>query len=274
LDAPASQDSAVDVSLRARASLVLASARLILLGSLTLVQWAGWIVAKTVARDESGRIAKALRWSHRWERSCLRALGIHCAVQAPLPSTPVLLTPNHLGYMDVLALGSVIPCFFVAKIDVERWPVIGAMFRTARQIGVPRSTSKGLLAANKAIQERLTLGHRVCVFLEGTSSGGDRLLPFYAPLVQPAIDADVPIVPVGITWEATRPGVDIAEDVAYWKDHVFAQHVWRLLGLRGIRVTVTFGEPIEPSDMDRRALATKTRRAVADLTGLGLDDAP
>ena len=95
------------------------------------------------------------------------------------------------------------------------------------------------------------------------------MLPFYPPLVQPAIDTGAPVCPVAIEWTAEDPEVVIAEDIAYWRDeHTFGPHVWRLLGFRGVRAHIEFGRLIEPEGHTRKSLAADTQQAVGELLGI------
>jgi 1-acyl-sn-glycerol-3-phosphate acyltransferase len=226
-----------------------------------------WLVLRPPASRPEARIAAARVWTSRWLAHCARSLGLRVTVTGKRPPDGSLIAPNHVGYVDVVALGSVLPCFFVAKIDVESWPLVGFLFKTSHNIGVPRVRAKALVETTRRVAERLRAGHSVCVFLEGTSSGGGSLLPFYPPLVQPAIDAGAPVVPVALRWRPTSPAIDVAEDIAYWKDHTFGPHAWRLLGLTGICVEVEFGDPIPPADFTRRSLAERAHAEVARLCG-------
>jgi len=167
-------------------------------------------------------------------------------------------------------LGSVFQCFFVAKAEVESWPIIGFLFKLTEQISVPRDSRRGVLGANDRVRDRLVNGRPVCVFLEGTSSGGGAVLPFHSSLLQPALDADVPAVPVAMRWSCDQPGADVAEDIAYWKDHTLVPHLIRLLGLRGCTAHVTIGEPMPSGDRDRKAWATALQADVATM----LEDRP
>lgn len=228
-----------------------------------------WLLVRRTARSETHRYELAARWTGYWARYCCRAAGFRVRVSGARPMTGVLLAPNHLGYADVLAIGSVLPCFFVAKLDVESWPFIGTLFRVSHNIGVPRTRAKALVEATDAIAARLRAGQSVCVFLEGTSSGGTALLPFYPPLVQPAIDTGADVCPVAIRWHADDPAVDIAEDIAYWREeHTFGPHAWRLLGLRGIHAELTFGAHISSAGHSRKTLAQAAHREVAGLLGV------
>ena len=252
---------------RARANLLLASLRLAALALSTAYHFWGNIFFRVLARDRNALFVVSQRWTSKWFHSCARILGLEVSVAGNLPVPGSLIAPNHLGYVDIIALGSIRPCFFVAKRDVESWPVVGALFKSSDHVGVPRDASKGLKAANDRVRERLEAGASVCVFLEGTSSGGGSVLPFRTPLLQPAIESGAAVVPVGIRWSTARPDIEIADDVAYWKDHAFVPHVWRLMGLNGIRVHIAFGEPIKTEGSDRRELAAEVREAVLRLLG-------
>lgn len=62
--------------------------------------------------------------------------------------------------------------------------------------------------------------------------------------------------------------MDVAEDIAYWKDHTFALHAWRLLGLKGVCCDVTFGDAMNTEGHTRKTLAAAVQDEVSRLTGL------
>lgn len=259
--------ASADERLRAGSNPIRAAWRLAYLLAGTFGFVVAWLVVRPPASNPPARLVAARRWTSRWLAHCARSLGLRVIATGNRPPDGSLIAPNHLGYADVVALGSVLPCFFVAKIDVESWPLVGYLFKTSHNIGVPRVRAKALVETTRRITERLRAGHSVCVFLEGTSSGGGTLLPFYPPLVQPAIDAGAPVVPVALHWRPTSPAIDVAEDIAYWKDHTFGPHAWRLLGLKGICVEIEFGEPILPAHHTRKSLAERAHAEVARLCG-------
>lgn len=207
-------------------------------------------------RNEAATLRLCASWS-RWSlRQYTRLVGVHVTISGPLPAPGSFIAPNHMGYGDIFALGGRVPCFFVSKSEVATWPIIGHMFRQSRQIAMSRTRStKTFKRTLESIANRLRAGHSICVFLEGTSSGGESVLPFHGSLLQPAIDVGAPIVPAAIRWSSTDDRVDIAEDVAYWKDHRFAPHLFRLMGLRGVEVEIRFGKPINVAGQSRSEAA-------------------
>ena len=261
----AGQKAAAPPQARARSNPVLALTRL--LGALcwTVFCHLGYSVARWRRRGAKAKRCAAVKWSQRLVRGLLRIAGIEVHRHGRLPSPPALITPNHLGYLDILALEVVCGMFFVAKAEALSWPIIGYIFRHAEHIGVSRGHVRSVRDANAKVVERLQQGFAVCVFLEGTSSGGREVLPFHASLIQPAIDVQAPVVPAAVRWCAADPAVDIVEDVAYWQDHTIATHAWRVLGLKGLRADIVFGEPLSPAGRDRKELAREARLRVIRL---------
>ena len=202
----------------------------------------------------------ALRWTHRWAKGCARVMGLGVTVSGPQTPPGALLAPNHLGYLDILAIGSAIPCFFVPKSDVLRWPLIGWLVRMTGQPAVTRRRGRGLARTAGRVESLLAEGHSVCVFLEGTSTGGDRVLPFKPGLIEPALRLAAPMVPVGLRWSCDQPGVRVPNDVAYWTEaHSFGLHLWRVLGLRGLHVEIALGEPTKGAGLHRKSAAIGLR---------------
>ncbi len=260
---------------RAWSNPLLAIARLGGFAAWTLYCYCGCLVSRAATSDRAEKRARSAEWTHRWLRRGAPIAGIRIDVRGSLPPAPALLVPNHLGYLDILAVGAACPAVFVSKADVRSWPVVGHLFDMSEHIGVMRSDRRSLSGVNASIAERLDGGLRVCVFLEGTSTDGSRMLPFYASLAQPAVDTGTPIVPVALNWFVDSSSLSISEDVAYWRpEHNFVTHAWRAIGLRGIRVTVSFGDPIPTeTGADRKALAAKAREAVAGLLEASRDRA-
>jgi hypothetical protein len=68
--------------------------------------------------------------------------------------------------------------------------------------------------------------------------------------------------------EENGAGVSVTDDVCYWGDRDMLLHVFKFLGLRGVRAEVRFaGEPIvfSSDDLHRKKAAVEARSAVEAL---------
>jgi len=220
-----------------------------------------WCIRYEVERLTFGRETAC-----RFFKGALVLMGIRVHVKGIIPSTPVLFAPNHISYMDILAVGAVCPTFFLSKAGVAKWPVVGRLFRISQSLTINRSLTRAVKEVNLQMAERFSAGHSMCVFLEGTTTNGTKMLPFHSSLLQCIIDSGFQATPIAIKWYSDNPAINIKQDVAYWGEHVIGPHAFRLLGLRGIEVTLQVGEPVstEPNQ-DRKEFAQGLRATVASM---------
>ena len=254
---------------RARSNPFLSTLRALVLLGATGLYYLAYRVARLGARQKTDRLKVDAIWTQRWSRAMLWGGGIDIRLVGDPPAPGTMLVPNHVGYLDIIAIASVVPCFFVSRADVGSWPLIGMLLKSTGHLLHHRGTSRRLLGTAEEIRTRLEAGTSICVFLEGTTTPGDRLLPFKAALVQAAIGAGTTLTPTGLRWKAAHPGISVGDDISWWRDdYPFQSHLWRLLGLRGVGAEIEFGRPIEVTGRDRKQIAAEARLAVARLTGL------
>jgi 1-acyl-sn-glycerol-3-phosphate acyltransferase len=100
------------------------------------------------------------------------------------------------------------------------------------------------------------------VFPEGTSSGGDTVLPFKSSLFQPAVEHQWTVTPLHLGYELADGSV--ADEVAYWRDMTLLPHLLNLFTKRSLRAVLVFGEPLA-AGKDRKELCRRTHEAVVEL---------
>jgi 1-acyl-sn-glycerol-3-phosphate acyltransferase len=182
-------------------------------------------------------------------------------VGAPEPSGPLLLVANHVSWVDILALHSVCPCRFVAKADVERWPLVGTLVTGGGTLYVKRESRRDAMRVVHRMTEALHDGDILAVFPEGTTSDGSSMLPFHSGLIQAAISADAPVQPVAVQIIDQSSGQP-SRAVSYMGDESLAGSVWRTLRARNLCALVTFGAPQRADGRDRRAWARDLRSEI------------
>lgn len=199
-----------------------------------------------------------------WGRSLAALFGMRIRVEGRPPEEAQLIVSNHLSYMDIVLLGATLRCTFVSKAEVAGWPFIGLAARSAGTLFLDRARKRQLPEVAARMQERLAAGQGLVLFPEGTSTGGDRVLPFRSALLEPAASGGIPVGFASLHYR-TPPGWPPAqESVCWWGEMTLAPHVLNLLRMPGFDATVAFGsEPLVASD--RKLLAAKLHRAVSEL---------
>src|SRR6056297_537774 len=242
----------------------LALVRLVALVGMTLCLSAGLALAR-LGLTLAGYPQRAARIADRvvtlWARGTQRLLGMRIRIDGEIPEEPVAIVANHLGYIDIVALWSVVPGVFVARADVADWPLIGQAGRLIGTIFVDRTRKRDLLRVIPKMQRPLSTGGNVIFFPEGTSSPGREILPFKSSLFEPAVRCGVPVVTASLQLETAPPAAPAARSVCWWGSMTFAPHVFELLQLRSFDARIHFSSPIRPEE-DRKALSRAAAESI------------
>jgi 1-acyl-sn-glycerol-3-phosphate acyltransferase len=153
---------------------------------------------------------------------------------------------NHLSYLDIPILGSIFPLRFVAKSEVEFWPVFGFLSKLARTIFIKRERSDSITQKSK-IFDLLSSGDKVCIFPEGTTSDGNRVLDFKSSSFSALENQNFLIQPVVICYSDLN-GIPINRwlrpVIAWYGDMDLKPHILKLVTLRSIKIKLIFIDPV------------------------------
>ncbi len=135
-------------------------------------------------------------------RLMLRSLGVRMRVSGgPIRNLPgVLVVSGHVSWLDVFALGAVLPGSFVARADLLRLPALGPVVRMMRIIPIDRDRLRRLPDVVAAVSARLAAGHTVVAFPEATTWCGLSHGRFRPAMFQAAVDAGRPVQPVRLSY--------------------------------------------------------------------------
>jgi 1-acyl-sn-glycerol-3-phosphate acyltransferase len=196
-------------------------------------------------------------WLQEAATKVLKSLGIRWQTEGQ-PPTNGLVVSNHLSYLDIPIMSAAMPCFFVAKMEIDRWPYFGRAARAAGAIFLDRASVASAKLAAEQITERLKLRVPVLLFPEGTSTDGRQVLRFHSRLIDPATSMGAPITAAAIHY-VTVNGMEERE-LCWYGDETFTRHLWKVLGVERFSAQLHFGEPRIYSD--RREAAEQTHAEI------------
>ena len=222
----------------------------------------------------------ARRFPNWYHRNVCRILGITLKIDgAVIEDARVLLVCNHTSWLDIPVLSALAPVSFVAKLEVGSWPFVSALARLQRSVFVDRTRRQATGDAATAIMTRLNQGDTIVLFAEGTSSDGNRVLPFKTSLFGAVSGQSAPPDPkvvvqtAAVVYTHVR-GIPLTRAdrprIGWYGDMEMTSHAWGVLRAGTITVTIKVGPPVLLSEFkDRKDLALKTERAIrADVLGI------
>lgn len=201
-------------------------------------------------------------------RSALLFLGMTYRVRGqPLKGAGAMVA-NHSSWLDIFALNAATRLYFVSKSEVAGWPGIGWLARATGTVFVRRERKE---AGNQVrlFRDRLSAGHRLLFFPEGTSTDGRQVLPFkptlFAAFFGPEFE-ELSLQAVTLNYKA--PAGQDPRYYGWWGNMDFGPHLWSTLAtLKQGEIEVIYQEPVKITDFkDRkelaRALETQVRSAL------------
>ena len=211
------------------------------------------------------------RFYHRW---CCRILGLRVRrIGRPTAERPVLFAVNHISYLDITVLGSLLAVSFIAKREVAGWPLFGWLARLQRSVFIDRQV-RSTREQRDTIADRLAAKEALVLFPEGTSSDGNRVLPFKSALFSVAdtgtdgrANRSLTVQPVSIAY--TRlDGMPIGRPLrplfAWYGAMSMAPHLWTMIGLGTVEIVVEFHRPTTLAQCgSRKMLARYCQERVA-----------
>jgi len=201
-----------------------------------------------------------------WSKRLLVLFGIELKInnQSIISDTPYLLASNHISWIDIHAINAFKPIRFVAKSEVERWPVFGWMAKQLGTVFIQRSNSRHAIEVVSNMTKALE-SESICIFPEGTSTEGSTVRPFKANLFESAVISRVPVYSLAIQYFDRNTGLR-TDVTAFVGEMDLLESMSKILKHHNLRVELTFFPPSGASPVfsnDRKWLALQSHEQIS-----------
>lgn len=159
-------------------------------------------------------------------RRLCKVFNLDIRVHGEIPRSPALWVSNHISWLDIAVLGSGARVFFLAKAEVERWPVLGKLAKGGGTLFIQRGSGDSI-RIREQITEFLKQDIPVLFFPEATTTDGTQVKKVHGRLLGAAIEAQRPIQICLICYINQRGELDLVSP--YVGNISFAQHVKNVL---------------------------------------------
>lgn len=207
-------------------------------------------------------IRKVTYTSRLWSKGLARIINLRVKIYGDIPSgAGGLVVSNHLGYIDILLHGSILPLRHAPKADIAGWPVLGWYIALSKPIWVDRTSRQASKKIFADYAETMKNGMFLIVYPEGTSTDGNNgILDFKAASFEAAITSGAPVFPVVTRYKETAGG----PKVPWYGDMSLLPHAWDILKLPYIDAELHFLPPVIPSGKTRKELASSVRELMLE----------
>jgi 1-acyl-sn-glycerol-3-phosphate acyltransferase len=180
----------------------------------------------------------------------------------------ILIASNHISWLDIVSISTVGPISLIAKKQVDTWPFFGLLARLQETVYVERERRAKTAEQRDVIKDRLSQGDTIVLFPEGTSSDGNRVLPFKSALLSAAegtikgkdgIEKPIRVQPMSVAYTRIQ-GLPMNRDyrpfVAWYGDMDLIPHLLELFSLGPIDCEITIHPSMTVEQMGSRKALT------------------
>ncbi len=193
---------------------------------------------------------------------------------------PLLVVANHISLFEISTFPVICGGSFIAKKEMENWPLVGWISRKFGVIFVDRRPSHAHDALAVVQKTVSTVTYPMVLFPEGTTTNGAYVKPFKSTLFSFIENSDVTVQPMAVHYRF-RDGTpisddDLAQHFAYFDNKkmdtgplakrersAFGQ-VFHVMALGGFRVEITLLPPPPLAGMDRKQIADTLQKIVSE----------
>lgn len=187
--------------------------------------------------------------------------------------TQTLYVSNHLSYLDIVAIGSILKGCFIGKEDIAEWPVFSTLAKLQHTVFVSRNPTKAKQEGAN-MSAALNKGRNIILFPEGTSTIGDKVRPFKSSpfsIVENSKRQNIMIQPISLSLLHVDKKTATTEDlknIYAWHtdiDTPLEQHLWNFMKSRGATLDIHFHAPLSAENYEnRKTLAKACHKVVSN----------
>jgi len=220
-------------------------------------------ITDLIVRDRKKKLISFSRIASFSGKVCLMLFGVKVNLKNfnryKRANKNYMIVCNHLSYLDIFVVYSVLPSVFIANSELEEEFPLGVVTKYGGGIFVERRNRSRLLGDMDNISSVLNMGLNIVLFPEGTTSDGQAVTAFKAPFLKSAINTGTDVLPLCLNYKRIN-GESLDEKskdlIFYYGSITFFEHFFRLLKLKNIEVELEALEEIEVNPkMTRKELS-------------------
>lgn len=166
------------------------------------------------------------RYVQHFCRRLCDVFNVDLQIHGEMPRDPALWVSNHISWLDIAVLGSGARVFFLAKAEIEKWPVFGKLAKGGGTLFINRGSGDSV-RIREQITDFLSKDIPVLFFPEATTTDGCKVKKVHGRILGAAIEANKPVQVCVICYVNKKGQLDTV--VPFIGDATFVDHVQAVL---------------------------------------------
>jgi 1-acyl-sn-glycerol-3-phosphate acyltransferase len=171
------------------------------------------------------------------------------------------IVANHSSTIDILMLTMVKKVRFITSMEVRNSLFTGILSMLTGTLFIERRKMSSVGKDVEKIRNELNNGFSIALFPEGTTSDGLRILKFKSALFETVAHSGILVIPVRIEYFQDDEFKNISR-IAYYGSMTMFRHIMNLSEKGTIKARITFLEPVETSNKDRKEICAEAEMKI------------
>ena len=204
--------------------------------------------------------------SQSWMKVLIFLFGLKIISKGSISTKAKAFVSNHISFLDIIVLNSIVPSNFIAKSEIKKWPIIGHLAGKTGTIFINRGDSDDNDNVIKLMKYYLNKDKNIIFFPEGRIGNGVKIKKFHSKLFNCISESNSIVQPIFIRYPLDYPNNIKSDDTVCWADktQTLIKISLRCLGRSSTNVMVHFEKPISATNLDSYELAKKSANSVSE----------
>ena len=203
--------------------------------------------------------------SQYWMKVLIFLFGLKIISKGSISRKAKAFVSNHISFLDIIVLNSIVASNFIAKSEIKKWPVIGHLAGKTGTIFINRGDSDDNDNVIKLMKYYLNKDKNIIFFPEGRIGNGVKIKKFHSKLFNSVAHTKSNLQPIFIRYPVDYPSNKSSDDSVCWADksQTLLKISLRCLSRKNTIVLIYFSEVIDTSMSDAYELAKKSANSVS-----------
>jgi len=177
-----------------------------------------------------------------------------------------LLVPNHISWLDILALSQKDIYSYVAKSEVRKWPLFGAIGAAIGTLYINRTSKFSVYRSLPLGEQKIKSKKSLVVFPEGTTSAGKEMLHVFPMTYEIAVRQKAKVQPIALRYLDHKG--DRSTAAPFIDDDTFVGSLIRTTAAKSTLIEVHYLSELDGAHLHRKQLAAATKESVDECLAL------